>query len=233
MALKVCFNNQIHRIAKIPTTYQALIQTVAFLFENQLPPRWTLQYVDSDGDSIMLSDENDFKNLVEEELEGSNKSIKIYIFPLQDLEKSQLNISIPNQTEEFQLIEKQKSMSEKSDTIEEPAQEEKPTIQEPEPVQETKDTIEQTPKEPQQVQEAQETPKPAETNETPDISQNQEEKPSQPEEETAKPKQEEEQPQGAFQPHHGRRCPRFRNRAKRIVKKLTRPNLSETKREKL
>ena len=84
MALKVCFKNQIHRISKPPAALDALISYALSVFKGQLPEKWVLQYVDSDGDYIMLTDENDFKCL-KEELDSSNRSIKVHVVPLQDL----------------------------------------------------------------------------------------------------------------------------------------------------
>lgn len=209
MALKVCFNHQIHRIPKVPETYKALVDTINYLFEGQLPKRWTLQYIDSDGDTIMLSDENDFKNLMEDELETSSKAVKILILPLDDLVQPEVAPEeVPKQAEreEFQVIEKQESK------IEEPVQ-----SQPEQPVVETAtDKIVQT----------------TEAVQTPDASQNQEEKSTQNEAVTAG--QEEVQPQGVPQPEkEGRRCHRFMFRAKKVLKKLTKPDLTEARREKL
>jgi len=99
MAIKVCFNNQTHRISKLPDTYKALLETIKLIFDDQLPQRWTLQYLDSDGDTIMLSDENDFKNLVEDEITNSTKTVKVFVLPLGDL-------SHRKESEGFQVIEK-------------------------------------------------------------------------------------------------------------------------------
>jgi len=91
MTLKVCYNSQIHRISKLPSDYKSLTQTITYLFENQLPLKWTLQYVDSDGDYVMLSDEHDFTNLLEDELATSTKSIKVFVIPL---EKDMQNLTL-------------------------------------------------------------------------------------------------------------------------------------------
>ena len=98
MPLKICFNNQTHKITKFPENFQSLQNIVNMIFNAQLPNNWTLQYVDSEGDSIMLSDEHDYTNLVEEETANSSRSVKVTVLPLEALKKKE--------SEEFQLIEK-------------------------------------------------------------------------------------------------------------------------------
>lgn len=209
MALKVCFNHQIHRIPKVPETYKTLVETINYLFDGQLPKRWTLQYIDSDGDTIMLSDENDFRNLIEDELETSSKAVKILILPLEDLGQPEVapeELPKKVEPEEFQVIQKQESK------VEEPVKSQPET---PVAESETDKTVQTT--EPVQ---------------TPGASQNQEEKPSQ--NEVVTPSQEEVQPQGTPQPENeGRRCGRFMHRARKVLKKLTKPDLSQARREKL
>lgn len=209
MALKVCFNHQIHRIPKVPETYKALIETINYLFEGQLPKRWTLQYIDSDGDTIMLSDEHDFKNLTEDELETSSKAVKILILPLEDPVQPEVapeEVLKQAEPEEFQVIEKQEAK------VEEPVQSqpEQPVVESV-----TDKTVQTT-----------------EAVQTPDASQNQEEQSTPNEVVTAG--QEEVQPQGVPQPEkEGRRCHRFMFRAKKVLKKLTKPDLTEDRRKKL
>ena len=90
MVIKVCLNDQIHRISKLPISFEYLISHITFLFKGQLPERWTLQYVDSDGDNIILSDEHGFKCLIEDDLKNSNKSVKVHVVSLQDLSCSKI-----------------------------------------------------------------------------------------------------------------------------------------------
>jgi hypothetical protein len=113
MTLKICHNNQIHRISKLPSDYASLIKTVSLLFEGQLPQNWTLQYIDSDGDYVMLSDEHDFANLVDDGLLSSTKAVKVFIFPLnegQNPSHSQILVHEPpkvdSTSEDFQFLEK-------------------------------------------------------------------------------------------------------------------------------
>jgi hypothetical protein len=195
MALKVCFNHQIHRISKLPVNFKALIETVTYLFQGQLPQRWTLQYVDVDGDTIMLSDESDFRNLIEDELDNSSRSVKIHVMPLQD---------------DFQVIEKQFSLTEEST-------EEKSEVKGYEE--------NQVPKE---VTVLQNKPEPAMT---PNFSENNEEKPSQSEEKILK--KEEGKPQGTPRPLCEGRFHKIKHRLMKVLKKLSRPGLPEPKREKL
>ena len=99
MVLKFCFNNQIHRISTLPTSFEALVSYVSYLFTGQLPKRWILQYVDSDGDSIMLSDDYGFNCLIGEL--NNKRSIKVLVVPTDDLLqpeiKPQATISMQNE----------------------------------------------------------------------------------------------------------------------------------------
>ena len=106
MPLKVSFNNQTHKISKTPTSYQVLLETISHFYEGQLPQRWTLKYIDSDGDTIMLSEEDDFKSLVEDELEASTKAVKILILPLPDVGAVVSNLIRPQEhlTEEKAVL---------------------------------------------------------------------------------------------------------------------------------
>lgn len=120
MVLKICYNHHIHRVSKLPVTFQDLQKIVLHLFDNQLPDDWTLQYQDAEGDSIMLSDEHDFHNLLED-LNNSSKSVKIYVVPLKDIHQSQSRFEssvcesfsktndteLKNLNDEFQVIERQ------------------------------------------------------------------------------------------------------------------------------
>ena len=61
----------------------------------------------------MLSDESDFKNLIDEELVSSSKSIKVHIVSLEGLRHSQVqpivNDSMSISNEEFHVIKKEGS----------------------------------------------------------------------------------------------------------------------------
>jgi len=94
---KLCFNNEIHRISKLPADYQSLVQTVTLAFKNGLPANWALQYEDSDGDRIMLTSDEDYKAMLECEAESASKSIKIYLIimernPATEVSSSQFDL---------------------------------------------------------------------------------------------------------------------------------------------
>jgi len=96
MPIKVVFNNQTHRISKHPADYNTLLQKVTEIFGAQLPQNWTLQYLDSDEDKIMLNSQEDYKTLLEEEVGASNKSVKIFVFPLEGkMSQSQVKVEEP------------------------------------------------------------------------------------------------------------------------------------------
>ena len=81
MAVKVYFNNQIHRFAKLPTSLEELIAHITSLFKNELPSSWKIEYLDSEGDRILLSHEYDFKELLEIESSTLGSTLKLYVTP--------------------------------------------------------------------------------------------------------------------------------------------------------
>lgn len=78
MSLKLVFNNEIHRVSKLPGSITALVQTANTLFSSTLPSQWGFQYVDSEGDKVVLKSEEDFQAMLAE-VSQSKKSVKIYI----------------------------------------------------------------------------------------------------------------------------------------------------------
>jgi len=138
MTIKVVFNNQTHRISKHPADYNTLLQKVTEIFGAQLPQSWTLQYLDSDEDKIMLNSQEDYKTLLEEEMGASNKSVKIFVFPLEGkMSQSQVKVeeSVPvavveeAENKEEEIIVEEKSEELIKEEIVVPPQEEKVPIQ--------------------------------------------------------------------------------------------------------
>mmetsp|Transcript_36920 Transcript_36920/g.33179 ORF Transcript_36920/g.33179 Transcript_36920/m.33179 type:complete len:104 (-) Transcript_36920:2399-2710(-) len=87
MIVKLCFNNEIHRVSKPLTTFQALKQAVELTFKGQLPTVYTIQYVDSDGDKVMIQNDEDYKAMFLAAPKGS-KSVKVYISAIDESEVS-------------------------------------------------------------------------------------------------------------------------------------------------
>jgi len=91
MRIKVCFNNETHRISKLPDSFEALSKLVTSIFLSSIPSKWRLEYIDSDGDHIMLADEQDYKEYLDSEVQNqdSTSSVKIFIVPIGQDEKPQ------------------------------------------------------------------------------------------------------------------------------------------------
>jgi len=87
MNFKLCFNNEIHRLAKLPESFEGLNKSIQTIFKNSLPEGYSLQYVDCDGDRVMVACDEDLKVVL-----GSGiKSIKVFIVQKQP---SSLNKSL-------------------------------------------------------------------------------------------------------------------------------------------
>jgi len=123
--------NEIHRVSKVPETLEGFTQLVASIFQNKLPQLWSLQYVDSDGDNIILADSKDFEEFQKFGSSGATGSsvIKVFVVPVNSMDYSQIKPDV-SQDEEYQIIgEPEKKIesepevdekSEKSDEIESP-----------------------------------------------------------------------------------------------------------------
>ncbi len=114
MTIKICFDNQTHKIAKNPTDYDTLLKKVAEIFGNQLPQNWTLQYLDSDDDKIMLNSQEDYKTLLEEEMSESKKSVKVFVFPLEENSLIRSQVSFAQKEE---IIEKVPTIIEDAESV--------------------------------------------------------------------------------------------------------------------
>ena len=110
MAIKVYFNNQIHRFSKLPASLKDLIAHITSLFKNELPSSWKIQYVDTEGDHIIVSHEYDFKELLEIESFNLGSTLKLYITPNEKKFGSNMDIFQNKQAkypslEEFEVIQ--------------------------------------------------------------------------------------------------------------------------------
>jgi len=132
MKIKVCYNNETHRISKLPETFEALTKLISSIFLTAIPSTWRLEYVDSDGDKIMLADEQDYKEFIESECQNmasSNASVKIFIVPYdinqgsQILPKEESNqISDQNKDDDYNIINNSSGESDKEELKKEESQ---------------------------------------------------------------------------------------------------------------
>jgi hypothetical protein len=105
MSLKVCFGNDIHKISKLPLKYKDLTKHLEDLLKDKLPKGYGLQYVDHEGDQVILANEQDYQNMLDE-FKGSNaqKSVKINILSMDTFSPPPLQKNI---SEDFQVVEKE------------------------------------------------------------------------------------------------------------------------------
>jgi len=99
---KLCYNNEIHRVSKLPSDFKSLEEIVSQAFKSILPTKWALQYEDTDGDRIMLTSDEDYRAMLECESESDSKSIKIYLLSIEErngLDSSRLHLCDISKTE--------------------------------------------------------------------------------------------------------------------------------------
>jgi len=80
MKAKICFNNEIHRISNLPEALSGLKDVVSTLFKATLPQSWTLQYIDCEGDKIVIGNEHDYAEMKNWGMQGNQASSIIKIF---------------------------------------------------------------------------------------------------------------------------------------------------------
>jgi hypothetical protein len=90
MKAKICFNNEIHRVSKLPEKFEALAHLINSSFHTQLPQAWALYYVDSDGDKIVLGDEHDYKEFVRFGSQDPKTVTKIFVQPVEVKEERKI-----------------------------------------------------------------------------------------------------------------------------------------------
>jgi len=79
MAVKIYFNDLIHRISGLPTSFDLLIALITSLFSTSLPQSWSLQYLDQDGEKVSITDKTDYESIIEIESQSPASTFKIYI----------------------------------------------------------------------------------------------------------------------------------------------------------
>jgi len=82
MFIKIYFENQIHKISKIPEAYKAFTEKIQEIIRQEVTlPTYAIQYEDDEGDRVMLSSDDDYKTMLQTEIEAGHNTIKIYITP--------------------------------------------------------------------------------------------------------------------------------------------------------
>ena len=67
MIIKLVFQGEIHRISKLPESFEALMEYALKSFKERMPDIFTLQYQDCDGDLVMLTNNEDYKAMCHSE----------------------------------------------------------------------------------------------------------------------------------------------------------------------
>ena len=79
MIFKFVINNEIHRVRSELTSFKELLELINRRFEGKFKESFIVKYVDSDGDHVSVTQQEDFGILLEE-FKGS-KTVKLLIDP--------------------------------------------------------------------------------------------------------------------------------------------------------
>ena len=101
MAFKVYYGQEIHRFAKLPDSFKAMIQSITSKFTSPLPLMWNIYYLDLENDRVALSDEEDYMELIKAQESNPSTVTKLYIVPVQ---ASEDHFSQVNEERSYELI---------------------------------------------------------------------------------------------------------------------------------
>lgn len=87
MILKYCYNNEIHKAFAHPLTFEALLDDIKSVFNDNIPRSFSLQYQDPEGDLITISTDLEYQSMLVFDLTKSMSAIKIFITPIEEKEK--------------------------------------------------------------------------------------------------------------------------------------------------
>jgi len=82
MPLKVCHNKEINKISVVPQDFVAFKEYITSLYGDKLPEKYRIEYTDTKGDRIMIANEQDYLILTQWELKQPQRSVKVYVYPL-------------------------------------------------------------------------------------------------------------------------------------------------------
>jgi len=91
--MKICFNNQIHRLSRFPLTLNFLTKAITSIYSQSLPSDFQLYYIDHENDKIILSDESDFQVMIETMMINPHHIPKVFIIPFQEMHQEKGNFS--------------------------------------------------------------------------------------------------------------------------------------------
>jgi len=119
MSLKLCFGNEIHRVAKLPVSINALKETIQSIFSGRLPDTFAIHYTDCDGDKIIMTSQEDYEALlVDYRNDPSNKAVKIFISTPSSEKSNDTSVMLSdvtvasqhnNQVHDYSIIKKDES----------------------------------------------------------------------------------------------------------------------------
>lgn len=124
--MKICLKNQIHKISKLPDNFQALLAITSTMYSHQLPAKWVYYYLDNTGDQILISSDEDYKDMQETLPQDYLQSIKVHIIPLDDWDVPILPDPKEAQQEEQSIILTQSSNVQGDEQLKQSAPEDKP-----------------------------------------------------------------------------------------------------------
>jgi hypothetical protein len=101
MSFKVCVNDEIHKLHKLPATLSEFNTQVQYLFGTTIPKFFILHYFDEKGNNTPVRTEYDLQTILNKI--KANKSVKVYITEKFNLSNIPLTSSVELDMSDFIL----------------------------------------------------------------------------------------------------------------------------------
>ncbi len=105
MPLKVSHNKEINKVADVPKDFVAFREHLVSLYGDKLPEKYRIEYTDTKGDRILIDNEQDYLILTQWELKQPQRSVKVYIYPVDKVLKRKKTNNLEAVTETSEAAE--------------------------------------------------------------------------------------------------------------------------------
>jgi len=105
MPLKVSHNKEINKLTDIPRDFVAFKEHLISLYGDKLPEKYRIEYTDTKGDRILVANEQDYLILTQWELKQPERSVKVYVYPVDKVLKRKKTNNLEAVTETSEAAE--------------------------------------------------------------------------------------------------------------------------------
>lgn len=115
MPLKVCHNKEINKVSEVPKDLVAFKEHIISLYGDKLPEKYRIEYTDTKGDRILVDNEQDYLILTQWELKEPQRSVKVYVYPVDKVLKRKKTNNAETTSETAESTENKPSLIQNMD----------------------------------------------------------------------------------------------------------------------